>query len=132
MMDSIEIAKVGDTPVANAASKEPTTMPQTTDLVCEDEALIRIYLIDLLEEMGYTVVEAVAGGSAIEQMPNSRIDFLITDLGKADMPGIEVGRRLRSPCRRLPVLFATGRSSDGPGLSTGNTGYLGAIHHANT
>ena len=129
MMDSNNTAATSspaaERPVANEAlgsSKSPT--PQTMILVCEDEVLIRGYLVDLLEEMGYGVLEAANVVGAIEQMSNTRIDLLITDLGLPDMPGIELARRLRNYWPLLPVLFATGRSREDSGAIDGNTGYL--------
>jgi CheY-like chemotaxis protein len=93
-------------------------------LVCEDEALIRAYLVDLLEELGYSVLEAADGDGAIEQTSKTQIDLLITDLGLPDMPGIALAQRLRLRSPHLPVLLATGRDREDAGLLDGNTAYL--------
>jgi DNA-binding response OmpR family regulator len=116
--------EVEEIDIAKADSGSVTAMPKSSVLICEDESLIRIYLVDMLEELGYNVLESANGGEAIEQMSAGGVDFLITDLGLPDMPGKELVRRLRTRWPRLPVLFATGRGREDADLLDGNIGYL--------
>ncbi|WP_189341558.1 MULTISPECIES: response regulator [unclassified Mesorhizobium] len=79
-------------------------------LVVDDEPLIRMLVIDTLEELGLAAVEA---GNATEAMTmldsDHSIDLLVTDL---NLPGGMDGRHLVDLARRtrrdLKVLFITG------------------------
>lgn len=79
-------------------------------LVIDDEVLIRMLVVDALEDMGVTAAEAGSGpeGLAIlEQM--DRIDLLITDVGlPGGMNGRQVAERAREMRPDLKVLFITG------------------------
>ena len=93
---------------------EPTTEEQPngsgqTVLVVEDEALVRLLIVDVLDELGYKAVEAADGPSGLRILQSSqRIDLLITDIG---LPGLN-GRQLADAARvqrpDLKVLFMTG------------------------
>ena len=88
-------------------------------LVVEDEALVRMLLVEALEEQGYTVLEADNGNTALDIVTSpERIDLLATDVG---LPGIN-GRQLAEMARALrpdlKVLFLTGyayNAGDGQG-----------------
>ena len=80
-------------------------------LLVEDERLIRLTLVEMLEDAGYTVIEAMNGDEACALMQSlNGFDVLLTDIqmpGAVD--GIEVARafHMRHPAR--PVVFMTGR-----------------------
>ena len=80
-------------------------------LLVEDERLIRLTLVETLEDAGYTVVEAVNGDEACVLMQGTNgFDVLLTDIqmpGLAD--GIEVARNFHKRHPRRPVVFMTGR-----------------------
>ena len=82
-------------------------------LVVEDDPTVRMLVLEVLEELGYGVLEATdgpAGLRAVEAAMSSGapIDLLITDVG---LPGMN-GRQLADAARRLrpelEVLFITG------------------------
>lgn len=79
-------------------------------LVVDDEVIVRMLLVELLEEAGYTVVEAHDGASALRALEDAgAIDLLVTDVG---LPGGMNGRQLAAAIREthpeLGVLFVTG------------------------
>ncbi|MBX3578433.1 MAG: PAS domain-containing protein [Rhizobiaceae bacterium] len=81
-----------------------------TILVVDDEPLVRMLIVDQLEELGYVVVEAGDGPSALKILNSQRaIALLITDVG---LPGGMNGRQLADAARvarpKLEVLFVTG------------------------
>jgi signal transduction histidine kinase/CheY-like chemotaxis protein len=85
-----------------------------TILLVEDDADVRIYIADMLREIGYRVVEAEDGAGGLRQVATNRaIRLLFTDLG---LPGEIDGRRLAEETRRrrpkLPILFTTGYARD--------------------
>lgn len=79
-------------------------------LVVDDEIIVRMLMVDLLEEAGHAVVEAHDGASALRALDDAgAIDLLVTDVG---LPGGMNGRQLADAVRAerpdLGVLFVTG------------------------
>jgi len=82
----------------------------TVVLLVEDEIDLRAIIVEVLAEIGYTVLEAGNGQSALHILESfSRIDLLLTDVG---LPGGINGRQLADAARArrpgLQVLFLTG------------------------
>ncbi|MFC4166968.1 PAS domain S-box protein [Teichococcus aestuarii] len=81
-----------------------------TVLVVDDEATIRQLISEVLEELGYAVLEAEdgAGGLGILQS-DARIDLLVTDVGlTGGMNGRQMADAARLARPDLKVLFITG------------------------
>ena len=104
---------VGDAIAPGADGRRSTIRPVATDdvvLVVEDEPGVRMLVTDLLEELGYTAIEAGDGAEGIAQLKAAaRVDLLVTDVG---LPGGMNGRQVADLARALrpglPVLFITG------------------------
>lgn len=77
-------------------------------LFCEDDYLIRLTTSEILEDEGYTVLEAGSGNEALDLLKRFRVDVLMTDFGLPDMTGVELANRARGMRPALPLLFATG------------------------
>ena len=80
-------------------------------LVVEDEALVRLILVETLADEGYEVIEARTGDDAVRLIEDGgAFDIVVTDI---QMPGrlngIEVGRRVRAANPRIPIVYVTGR-----------------------
>ena len=83
-------------------------------LVVEDEPLVRGLAVRLLRRLGYTVLEAKDGQTALSVVrPETHVDLLLTDVM---LPGELTGPRLAEEMRRLRpdlrVLFASGYSRE--------------------
>ncbi len=81
-----------------------------TVLVIDDEAALRLLMVDLLQDAGYRVLEAADGPTGLKILQfESRIDLLLTDVG---LPGGMNGRQVADAGRllrpNLKVLFITG------------------------
>lgn len=88
----------------------PSPKGSAVVLVVEDELPIRMVIADVLSDLGYTVLEAGNGRSALKVLEaGTLIDLLITDVG---LPGGTNGRQLADTARQrqpdLKVLFITG------------------------
>ncbi len=59
-------------------------------LVIDDEPAVRSVLVDLLEESGYAVVEAVDGDEGIRQLQRGAFDVVLTDLSMPGLSGWEM------------------------------------------
>ncbi|AMN41196.1 PAS/PAC sensor hybrid histidine kinase [Rhodoplanes sp. Z2-YC6860] len=79
-------------------------------LLIDDEATIRMLAAELLEDAGYSVVEAWDGPSGLRVLQSStRIDLLVTDVGlPGGMNGRQVADAARSLRPDLKILFITG------------------------
>jgi PAS domain S-box-containing protein len=81
-----------------------------TVLVVDDEPTVRMLVVEVLENLGYTAIEVADGPAGLQVLQSDqRIDLLVTDVG---LPGgmngrqmADIGRLLRPG---LKVLFITG------------------------
>ena len=79
-------------------------------LLVDDEPMVRMLIVDALEEIGFNCLEAETGAEALRIVDSDqRIDLLITDVG---LPGGLNGRQVADAARGLRaglgVLFVTG------------------------
>ena len=96
-----------------AAAQEmatPRAEQGETVLVVDDEPTVRMLLVEVLEDLGYTAIEAADGKSGLRAVRSeARIDLLVTDVG---LPGGMNGRQMAEAARQarpgLKVLFITG------------------------
>ncbi|MEF2549018.1 PAS domain-containing protein [Aurantimonas sp. E1-2-R+4] len=81
-----------------------------TVLVIDDEPLVRMLVVDVLEDLGYTALEAGDGPQGLKVLRSDvRIDLLITDVGLPNgMNGRQVADAAREIRPELKVLFVTG------------------------
>ncbi len=85
-----------------------------TILVVEDDEALRLYTVEILSDLGYNVLAAANGASALEIIGRGHdIDLLFTDIV---MPGGMNGRQLADEALRqrptLKVLFTTGYTAN--------------------
>ena len=108
-------------PRCHGAAEEQARMPQhdavrghETILVVEDDADVRLTVVDMLAQLGYKVITASSGEAALRVLDSETpIDLLFTDvIMPGRVKGGELGRRaaLRKP--PLPVLFTSGYTRD--------------------
>jgi PAS domain S-box-containing protein len=101
--------------VVTDSADTPRAVDGETVLVVEDEPLVSMLLTDLLEELGYTTIDAADAAAGLQVLQSDRrIDLLITDVG---LPGGMNGRQLVDVARvarpDLKVLFVTGYADGG-------------------
>ncbi|KTT72462.1 ATP-binding protein [Sphingomonas endophytica] len=103
----------------DAAQEDEATLPldqaqpargTPTVLVVDDEPTVRMLVIEVLDELGYTTIEAGDGTAAVRILDSGvRPDLLVTDVG---LPGKMNGRQVADAAlERFPdlrVLFITG------------------------
>ena len=79
-------------------------------LVCEDDDDVRAYSVEVLRELGYRVLEAHDGASAIRLLEREgRVDLLFTDVVlPGGMTGAVLADKARGIRPDLKVLFTTG------------------------
>ncbi|MBP1807608.1 PAS domain S-box-containing protein [Rubellimicrobium aerolatum] len=92
------------------ATAAPAVQAGQMVLVIDDEPVVRMLVVDVLEELGYAAQEASDGAEGLKVLQSkARVDLLITDVG---LPGGLNGRQVADAARalrpELKVLFITG------------------------
>lgn len=89
-----------------------------TVLVVEDEALVRMMIVETLRDDGFDVLEAGDAAEAQEILSRSPVDVLVTDLNMPGMDGRALIARARERQPGLPAVLMTGAAS-GEGAEEG-------------
>jgi two-component system chemotaxis response regulator CheY len=81
-------------------------------MVVDDSPTVRKFVSVSLTMQGFEVVTACDGMDALEKLPKTRVDLLITDLNMPNMDGFELIKALRasSEHRELPIIILTSLS----------------------
>ncbi|WP_428391684.1 response regulator [Lichenicoccus sp.] len=92
-----------------AGAKMPAATPAHI-LVVDDEAVVRMLVVDLLRERGHSVQEAEDAFAAMALVQQGvALDLMITDIGlPGGFDGSTLARRTRQLRPGLPILFITG------------------------
>ena len=94
------------------AVQPPDLVPQETILVVEDDVSVRANSVDALRDLGYTVIEAEDGLTALEALDGpagDSIDLVFTDVVlPGGMTGADIVREARRRRPPLKALFTTG------------------------
>jgi len=79
-------------------------------LVVEDDDIVRMLMVEVLDELGYAVIEAADANAALTVLedPAQSLELMMTDVGLPDMRGEELAHKARELRPLLPVLFASG------------------------
>jgi len=90
-----------------AAEADGSAAQRRRVLVAEDEALIRLDLVEMLREEGYEVVgEAADGEQAVSMATSLQPDLVILDVKMPKLDGIEAAGQITSE-RIAPVVMLT-------------------------
>ncbi|WP_319558928.1 two-component regulator propeller domain-containing protein [Marispirochaeta sp.] len=76
-------------------------------LVCEDEAINRIYISKFLQSQGYEVDIAVNGNEALVRAQENSYSLILMDIGMPGINGLEAAGRLRAQGVETPILALT-------------------------
>ena len=104
--------------IASDRSQEPDVShaaPTGTEtvLVVEDDVDVRQYTVDALRDLGFHVIEAHDGESALRSLAeNAQVDLLFTDVGLPGLNGRQLAEQVKILRPELPVLFTTGYARD--------------------
>jgi CheY-like chemotaxis protein len=87
-----------------------TDVTPHTILVVEDDAIVRMLIVDVLEELEYRVIEAEDGEQAIEVLKDlaQAVQMMMTDVGLPGVDGYELARQALALRPGLPILIASG------------------------
>ena len=112
----IYLPRVEEQVVKPAKDDLPTDLAGGTEtvLVVEDEGLLRNLCVQILEQLGYRVLQARSGAEAIAEVQGygDRIDLLLTDVVMPGMNGSELATQLVPHHPGMKVLFTSGYTDD--------------------
>lgn len=105
--------KLGLAPKSEAEILPPKVYGKTVLLV-EDDALMRTVTRQMLQDHGYSVIEAEDGNAALEQLnchPRP-IDIALTDVVMRGMSGPELAQKLKSSHPAIKIVFMSGYTGE--------------------
>jgi CheY-like chemotaxis protein len=116
------LALSGVTPAVSTAELPRADMPaaasvkrERTVLVIDDDIDVRLVLVELLQSLGYRLIEAANGPdglAALDQVPPP--DLAIVDFALPGQKGTDVALALLDRRPELPIIFATGYTGQEP------------------
>jgi len=80
-------------------------------LTIEDEDLIREYVCDYLEDMGFLTLQASNGREGVEKIRTEKPDLVLTDLRMPEMNGLDVLSIMQNEFSSIPVIVISGTGS---------------------
>jgi two-component system cell cycle sensor histidine kinase/response regulator CckA len=88
-------------------------MPKARILVVEDESIVAMDIGNMLEKMGYEVIDTVPSGEkAIQKASENQTDLVLMDIMlKGDMDGIQTAEKIRE-LFHIPVIYLTANAED--------------------
>jgi PAS domain S-box-containing protein len=109
-------------PLAQKAIGEETTSREQpslargkgTILLGEDDEMVRKVTMEIIQALGYSVIEASGGEEAVERFHanRERIDLVMLDVMMPGMNGKEACRKIRECAPGVKVIFISGYSPD--------------------
>nr|WP_256349555.1 ATP-binding protein [Pseudomonas gingeri] len=96
-------------PLPRPLAESPLAEVDESVMVVEDDPAVRMLVLNVLDELGYTVHPAADARTALPLLESSlRIDLLVTDVGLPGMNGRQLAEVARQHRPGLKVLFMTG------------------------
>ena len=112
----IYLPRVEEEVIKPVNDERPTDHPVGTEtvLIVEDEGILRNLCVQILEPLGYRVLQARNGTEAIAEVQeySDRIDLLLTDVVMPGMNGRELATQLALRNPEMKVLFTSGYTED--------------------
>ena len=112
----VYLPKTIDAPALQCAPVEDHRLPRGTEtvLLAEDEPAVRSMIATVLQNQGYTVLQASNGDEALrvaEEYPQKDISLLLTDVVMPQMGGVELASRFSSRHPNSRIIFTSGYSN---------------------
>lgn len=79
-------------------------------LVVDDDDYIRELVCTLLQNEGYSIIEAVDGREALKMLGKEKVDLCVLDIMMPNMDGFEFCKTARKYYEDLPVIMLTAKS----------------------
>ncbi|MBX5012315.1 PAS domain S-box protein [Rhizobium lentis] len=119
--------------IAEQTAEAPADMPQRPVnahqglriVAVDDDGLVLMNTTLMLEDLGHTVFEAMAGPEALDILRKEPVDLVICDHAMPRMTGAQLAEAIRSEWPEMPIILATGYADLPDGAGAGNLPRLG-------
>ncbi|MFS8145850.1 PAS domain S-box protein [Rhizobium sp. BR 249] len=119
--------------VAEQAAEAAAPLPQRAKnappglrvLAVDDDGLVLMNTTLMLEDLGHTVLEAMAGSEALDILRKEPVDLVICDHAMPRMTGAQLARAIRTEWPEMPIILATGYAELPEGSGMANLPRLG-------
>ncbi len=83
-------------------------------LVADDSPSIRKFVSFALKLKGYEIISASDGMEALEKLPNTKINLVITDLNMPNLDGFELIKAIRNNAelKEIPIIILSSLSGN--------------------
>jgi len=81
-------------------------------LVAEDDANIRMGLVDTFQSEGYRVTSAADGDQALKLFGTGKFDFVLLDIMMPGTSGYDVCREIRAHDEHVPIMMLTAKGEE--------------------
>ncbi|MGO6980661.1 PAS domain S-box protein [Rhizobium leguminosarum] len=115
--------------VTEAAAERPLqaeNAPRRLRIVAvDDDGLVLMNTTLMLEDLGHTVFEAMAGPEALDILREQQVDLVICDHAMPRMTGAQLAEAIRKDWPDMPIILATGYAEIPEGAGIANLPRLG-------
>ncbi|MGO8101662.1 PAS domain S-box protein [Rhizobium leguminosarum] len=88
--------------------QEENATPRLRIVAVDDDGLVLMNTTLMLEDLGHTVFEAMAGPEALDILRKEQVDLVICDHAMPRMTGAQLAQAIRSEWPDMPIILATG------------------------
>lgn len=85
-----------------------TSISPPSVMVVDDDLLVLKSIADMLDDLGYTVIEAKSAEEALVLIGYTEVDLVITDYAMPGMNGLQLIEAIAAERPGTPVLLSTG------------------------
>ncbi|RUM20340.1 PAS domain-containing sensor histidine kinase [Rhizobium phaseoli] len=105
--------------VAELPQRDDDAQRRLRIVAVDDDGLVLMNTTLMLEDLGHTVFEAMAGPEALDILRKEPVDLVICDHAMPRMTGAQLAEAIRSEWPKMPIILATGYADlpDGAGAN---------------
>ncbi|NZD50128.1 hybrid sensor histidine kinase/response regulator [Rhizobium leguminosarum] len=121
----IVIAEQVTATAADLPQREENAPRQLRIVAVDDDGLVLMNTTLMLEDLGHTVFEAMAGREALDILREQQVDLVICDHAMPRMTGAQLAEAIRKEWPEMPIILATGYAEIPEGAGIANLPRLG-------
>ncbi|MBY5786197.1 hybrid sensor histidine kinase/response regulator [Rhizobium leguminosarum] len=110
---------------ADRQQQEDNAARRLRIVAVDDDGLVLMNTTLMLEDLGHTVFEAMAGPEALDILRKHQVDLVICDHAMPRMTGAQLAEAIRSEWPEMPIILATGYAEIPEGAGIANLPRLG-------